>query len=747
MRLAGFALPASPAWRRLLLHSLWGLLFFTLLLPWLRLDQWLSRFEPITFHSGALQVARLEQVSPLYKSDARGMYVVLQHSWRLAEPLTADDRLLFILRRDDGGEAGRLSLDGSKRQRCGKQGCRVSFNSAMRVPDEAAGNEYSLWVKPEIKGAPVGLQFLRVLPSRDIALPHLLLVLGLIVALNALLLRALLPLFRRRLRSRVAASLLLGNLTFLLLYGVAFFRFGEFSLWSGFRAELYYLSWGAMVLGWGACALAGFHLYMGLTFTLLMGVGLLANFTKIAIYGVPLGGNDLGNLLGLLQILREEHPWAPWALAALLAVGCWRFALSRWLLRSAAATLAFFALCVFATQAGNRLLGPNVRYFQDSVTYHRDLIRSGPGLYLFNLVDDMVSRGSIFSYPLNKSALSPSREPTLAPVAPLWDQVIVLQYESLWLDWRGKICAKAPTLTLPAGVHEWRKTIHSPTTGGMTVLAEFEMNTGLPVGLLKQGIVPYYYLQQAVPGLAHTARANGYQTLFVHPYSEKFWGRDQAIPALGYQTRWFDTHFNAMEHKGLYVSDDALINQLVSTVQAEEPRFTYAVSMQGHGPFDAPRYQGAEREGACPGLSERERQTLNTYYTGVVDAMASLQRLLERLDASGSRYLVLAFGDHQPFLMSAGDGILGDKPSRAARYEIPMMVFTRQDDSLDAQQQFGDVRQLYQMGQALRRLLAGNLAQPITQPLLHPVLGEEAGFDPTPLLPQLRATFRPDVLP
>ena len=733
--------------RRLLLHLLWGLLLFALLLPWLRLDAVLNRFEPIDFHSGTLQVARLEQASLLYKSDERGMYVVLHHKWRLAEPLLDADRLTFILRREDGGEAGRLAIDASKRQRCGDKGCRVQLNSTMRVPDDAASREYSLWVKPQIQGAPLPTRFLQLLPARGFSLPQMLLTLGAIVLINALLLHLLAPLFRLRRRSRVAASLLLGNLTFLLLHGFAFFRFGEFTLWSGFRVEHYYLAWGTMVIGWGLCALAGFHLYMGLAFTLLMGLGLLANFTKIAIYGVPLGGNDLGNLLGLLQILREEYPWAPWALALVLAFACWRFALSRWLLRGAAATLAFFALCVFATQAGNRLLGPNVRYFQHSVTYHRDLIRAGPGLYLFNLVDDMVSQGSIFRYPLLSTGLAPKRVHTPDIHPPLWDRVIVLQYESLWLGWQGKICAKAPDLTLPAGLQQWRKTIHSPTTGGMTVLAEFEMNTGLPVGLLKQGIVPYYYLQPSVPSLANTARASGYQTLFVHPYVEKFWGRDQAIPALGFQTRWFDSEFTTLAHKGLYVSDDAMVSRLLAPSAELAPQFAYGVTMQGHGPFDGPRYQGAELDGACPDLPAGERQTLNTYYTGVVDAMASLQKLLEALAASDERFLVIAFGDHQPFLMGAGDGILGSQPSRAARYEIPLMIFTREGDALDPVATFGEVRQLYQLGQITRSLLAGKLEDATPEPLLHPVLGEEPGFDPTPLLPQIRATFRSEVLP
>lgn len=57
----------------------------------------------------------------------------------------------------------------------------------------------------------------------------------------------------------------------------------------------------------------------------------------------------------------------------------------------------------------------------------------------------------------------------------------------------------------------------------MTVLAEFEMNTGLPVGLVKQGIVPYYYLKDQVAGLARSALEMGYRTHFYHPYKQNFW--------------------------------------------------------------------------------------------------------------------------------------------------------------------------------------------------------------------------------
>lgn len=735
----------------LLLALLCALLLFTLVLPLINPGSWLGRGQPLVLGPADQPLATLTRHSLLYKSDSRGLYLVVRSQWQLLKPLQPEDRVRVELLNDKGERIDQLSQRVDKRQRCRQARCTLDLNSTLRAPDDALASRYQLRIGLLLADRPESAEFsqiLQTLPERGFNLTYLFTSLVLVLTLSAVVLRVLMPRLRRNMRWRVLGSLLLGNLTFVLLHGFVVFKLGEFLLWSGFRPEHYYLAWASMVLGWGLCALAGFNLYMGLVFTALSGIGLLANFMKIAIYGVPLGGDDLGNLLALVRILLDQHPVLP-ILATLLALFlCWRFALSRWVLRTAAATAAFFALCVFATQTGNKLLGANIRYVDRAVNYHRDIIRSGPGLYLFNLVDEMLQSGSVFRYPLQINELTPQLSHPPRGIAPRWDLVIVLQYESLMLDWQGRICAPAPTLHLPASVQQWRKTIHSPTTGGMTVLAEFEMNTGLPVGLLKQGVVPYYYLSEQVPGLAQSARQSGYKTLFAHPYVEKFWGRAKAIPALGYEERWFDTRFTTLEHKGLYISDDALIDHLLKrSEQDSQPLFAYAVTMQGHGPFDGPRYQGQELNGACPTQSESDQQLLNTYYTGVVDAMASLERLIKTLDQSGKRYLVVAFGDHQPFLMSAGKGIHGDKPPRDASYQIPMMAFARADDPLSLAQQFAPVRQLYQMGQATRQLLAGDTTPITDRPLLHPVLGEEKGFEVSPLVPQIRASFRPDALP
>lgn len=728
-----------------------ALLLLTLALPLLNPVGWLGKAQPLILGPADQPIATLSRHSLLYKSDSRGLYLVVRSQWQLLKPLQAGDKVRVELLNDKGIRIDQLSQAVEKRQKCRQERCTLDLNSALRAPDDALDSRYQLRIGLLLADRPESAEYsqiLQTLPERGFNLTYLMTSLLLVLLVSAAVLRALLPRLRRSYRSRVLGSLLLGNLTFVLLHGFVVFKLGEFLLWSGFRPEHYYLAWGSMVLGWSLCALAGFNLYMGLVFTALSGIGLLANFMKIAIYGVPLGGDDLGNLMALLHILLDQHPVLPVLAVLGLLFLCWRFALSRWILRTAAATAAFFALCVFATQTGNKLLGANIRYVDRAVNYHRDIIRAGPGLYLFNLVDEMLQSGNIFRYPLQINERTPELSQPAPGQPPRFDLVIVLQYESLWLDWQGKICAPAPTLSLPADVAQWHKTIHSPTTGGMTVLAEFEMNTGLPVGLLKQGVVPYYYLSDKVPGLARSARQNGYQTLFAHPYVEKFWGRAKAIPALGYEERWFDTRFTTLEHKGLYISDDALIDHLLRrSEQDDKPLFAYAVTMQGHGPFDGDRYRAQQIDRACPDQSPADRQLLNTYYTGVVDAMASLERLLKTLDRSGKRYLVVAFGDHQPFLMSAGKNIHGAKPPRDAPYQIPMMAFTRNDGAITLERQFAPVRQLYQMGQATRALLAGDLTPIEDKPVLHPVLGEEKGFDPSPLVPQIRASFRADVLP
>ena len=748
-----YASSASSLWQRILLLILAGVLLLTLLLP-------VIRFESLYYPHYRLQfgtIAELDTLGLIYKSDQRGTYAVLDANWIFHQPLATDEKIIYRLSRNDSKEASHIEMKVGEKEglkaSCLAQGCRVSLAGSIRVVEEELAEQYQLTAELHSprRGPPFNQpQLVRQLPQSGFELPRMATSLLATLLLCSGLLRAIAPTLRRRWWRRAVGCLLVGNLAFLCLHASFSFRLDEFLVWSQYRIQQYYLSWALMVLGWTFCVLVGRHLYMGLLFTGLFAIGLLANFAKIKVYGIPLGGDDLQNLESLLEILLHQHNGIVWAILLSSLLLFWRLRLFGWLLRCSAVLVAFFGFSVLATQASIKVLGPNINYFHSEVNYHREMVRRGPALYLFDLISGLVSDSSIFAYPIAPSLLQEALQEALPlpppKEQPPYDAVIVMQYEALWLGWQGGICKPAPTLHLPSGVEQFSKEIRSPTTGGMTVLAEFEMNTGLPIGILKQGMVPYYYLSDKVPGLARSALQLGYETRFIHPFKRNFWGRDKAIPALGYEHQEFDEQFAALQQKGLYTSDQAIVDHVVHLVnQSTQPQFIYAVTMQGHGPFNQQRYAQQELDGACPGQSESNRQILNTYYTGVVDAMASLEQLVSTLQASGKRYLIVAFGDHQPYLMGAGDQVLPKGVHTEFTFRIPFMAFSS-SSTLPLAQVYGDVRQLFQASQQTSALLRG--APPELKPaLLHPLLGMEKAFSLSDYQTQIHQTFRSDLLP
>lgn len=738
------ARPATRA-QQALLAVLGLLLLISLLLPVLRVESWYYPHYGLTFG----QQARLDTLGLVWKNDEHGSYAVIDSNWTFYAPLPTDgviryhlmagDRQASYINLQPGAEQG-LRGDCSQRQPCA-----VHVAGSIRVLQAAVADHYRLTASlaheqgDDLQPA----QTIRTLGRSGVELPRTALSLLASLLLCTALLHLLLPVLRQGLRWRIAGSLLLANVSFLLLHATVCFDLPAFLVWAEYRLAHYYLALGLLTAGWLSSVLIGRHLMMGILFNALAGLALLANFTKILIYGTALGGDDLSNLGSLLTILTGAHLWL-WSGGLLLSllIG-WRLGWLGGLLRTGAVLVAFFGFSVLATQTSDRVLGPNVNYFNTETSYQRDLVRRGPSIYLFDLIAGMVRGSSIYRFPA--MAPLPSSPRVLADSAAAgtaaWDVVVVMQYEAMWLGWQGGICQPAPTLQPPPGSQALMTTLRSPTTGGMTVLAEFEMNTGLPVGLLRQGIVPDYYLQSDAHGLARTASQLGYQTHFFHPFKATFWGRNLAIPALGYQTQHFEDSFPPLQQKGLYISDHALVQQVLAQVTAgPAPQFIYAVTMQGHGPFNQDRYGPQTRHAACAG--EAEAQILDTYYTGVVDEMASLQELADALQASGKRYLLLAFGDHQPFLMGAAPRVLPPHPASDQMFTIPFFALTS-DPQMPLARQYAGVRQLFQAGQVTRQLLGDAYTPPqVGQALLHPVLGQEQGFTLGDYQPLLQRVFR-----
>ena len=71
----------------------------------------------------------------------RGFYLVVRSQWQLLKPLQEGDKVRVELLNDKGVRIDQLSQAVDKRQKCRKERCTLSLNSALRAPDDAAVDE------------------------------------------------------------------------------------------------------------------------------------------------------------------------------------------------------------------------------------------------------------------------------------------------------------------------------------------------------------------------------------------------------------------------------------------------------------------------------------------------------------------------------------------------------------------------------------------------------------------------------
>ena len=125
----------SPSLSQSLAGWLFGLLIalllLTLALPLLNPAGWLGRAQQLILGPADQPIATLSRHSLLYKSDSRGLYLVVRSQWQLLKPLQEGDKVRVELLNDKGVRIDQLSQAVDKRQKCRKERCTLSLNSAL----------------------------------------------------------------------------------------------------------------------------------------------------------------------------------------------------------------------------------------------------------------------------------------------------------------------------------------------------------------------------------------------------------------------------------------------------------------------------------------------------------------------------------------------------------------------------------------------------------------------------------------
>lgn len=189
----------------------------------------------------------------------------------------------------------------------------------------------------------------------------------------------------------------------------------------------------------------------------------------------------------------------------------------------------------------------------------------------------------------------------------------------------------------------------SPEFGGMTANVEFEALTGFSNAFLPYGSIPYQqYVRGPVPSLAGFFQSQGYETTAVHPFEGWFWNRKHVYDAFGFDRFLSVENLPPIKARGPLASDQALTEEIIRRAdETDRPFFTFAVSLQGHGPYEPNRYKDAKIQvSSVAGYATQ--LSIQSYAEGVADADRSLKRLMDWASKRERPTVIVFFGDHLP---------------------------------------------------------------------------------------------------
>jgi len=206
---------------------------------------------------------------------------------------------------------------------------------------------------------------------------------------------------------------------------------------------------------------------------------------------------------------------------------------------------------------------------------------------------------------------------------------------------------KLRSVSLSAGA------LDTPAWGANTMRTEHAFLSGIPNATLGYArFYPYAFVNQAVPALPRSLQKKGYRCTAVHPYPADFFRRRQVFPRMGFDTFIDEAHFAKAERAGPYVSDAALTDHLIHTLEQahDQPQFLFAITMENHGPLYLEAANAAEAAALYQSPDGLIHHDLTVYLRHLAHADAMLGRLQAFLRQRPRKTLLCFYGDHVPSL-------------------------------------------------------------------------------------------------
>ena len=193
-------------------------------------------------------------------------------------------------------------------------------------------------------------------------------------------------------------------------------------------------------------------------------------------------------------------------------------------------------------------------------------------------------------------------------------------------------------------------TITSPSVGGGSANAEFEILTGMSMRLLGKGVTPYRHsLKKRTNSLATELHKHGYRSTAMHVASLGFYNYREAYQNLGFdewKTLWKEPGVE-MHIAGRMPSDQALVNDIIQTSEQHKPYFIFAFPNSTHHPWNYSGYESSSLD-IVGDYSERQRKALKVYVNALNAADQAIDSLISHFSKEQEKTAILILGDHLP---------------------------------------------------------------------------------------------------
>lgn len=232
-----------------------------------------------------------------------------------------------------------------------------------------------------------------------------------------------------------------------------------------------------------------------------------------------------------------------------------------------------------------------------------------------------------------------------------------------------------------------RGSLSVPVFGSMTSNSEFEFLTGDSIALLPRNSIAYQFnVKPGTYSLVSTLKAQGYETLAMHPYPAKNWNREECYQNMGIDDFLDIQSYGDSEELRNYVSDQADYEKLIEKVEEKEnpddKLFIFNVTMQNHGGYDT-HFDNFNQEIWLTGNMEGKYPKADQYLSLMKRSDEALKYLISYFQKSDEPTMIVLFGDHQPSVEDEFyDEIMGMKSDlvpakdRLMWYQTPFFIWT-----------------------------------------------------------------------